>query len=112
MEVLSRRKENRDVYYFPLARLNLLAHNRGAITNIRRKQVEVIYKFTFEEGSDDLHELKLIEKRTQMYLALYELGQKFREWYKYGDREAIPTEEIRETYYDILGEHDINFDNF
>lgn len=73
--------------------------------------MEVVYRFTFEEGSDDLHELKLIEKRTEMYLALWDLSQKFREWYKYGDREAIPTEEIRETFYDILSDHDLNLDN-
>lgn len=73
--------------------------------------MEVVYRFTFEEGSDDLHELKLIEKRTAMYLALWDLSQKFREWYKYGDREAIPTEEIRETFYDILSENDLNLDN-
>lgn len=73
--------------------------------------MEVVYRFTFEEGSDDSQELKLIEKRTAMYLALWDLSQKFREWYKYGDREAIPTEEIRETFYDILSEHDLNLDN-
>lgn len=72
--------------------------------------MEVIYKFDFKEDSDDLHELKLIEKRTAMYLALYDLSQKFREWYKYGEREAIPTEEIRDTFYDILADNDINLD--
>lgn len=72
--------------------------------------MEVVYRFTFEEGSDDLQELKLIEKRTSMYLALWDLSQKFRDWYKYGDREAIPTEEIRETFYDILSEHDLNLE--
>jgi hypothetical protein len=45
-----------------------------------------------------------------MSIALWDLSQKFREWYKYGDREAIPTEEIRETFYDILSDNDINLD--
>lgn len=72
--------------------------------------MEQIYKFTFEEGSDDSHEVYLIEKRHNMSIALWDLSQKFREWYKYGDREAIPTEEIRETFYDILSDNDINLD--
>lgn len=98
-------RKNRDVHYFPLARLNLLAHNRGAIINIRRKQVEVIYKFTFEEGSDDMIDLKLIQNATGMYLALSEIREQTRQWYKYGDREAIPVEEIRDTIWDITAEH-------
>lgn len=74
--------------------------------------MEVVYRFTFEEGSDDLHDLKLVEKRTEMYLALQDLREKIRSWYKWDEREAIPTEEIRDAFYDILSEHDINFDNF
>lgn len=74
--------------------------------------MEVVYRFTFEEGSDDQHELNLIQKSRNMYLALYDLSQKFREWYKYGEREAVPTEEIRETFYDILSENDVNLDQF
>lgn len=69
-----------------------------------------IYEFDFQEGSDDSHEIYLIEKRHNMSLALWDLSQKFREWYKYGDREAIPTEEIRDTFYDILSENDIDLD--
>lgn len=72
--------------------------------------MEVIYKFDFKEDSDDLHELKLIEKRSNMYLALHDLSEKFRSWYKYDERTAIPTDEIRETFYDILAENDLNLD--
>ena len=72
--------------------------------------MEQIYKFDFQEGSDDTYEVYLIEKRRNMSLALWDLSQKFREWYKYGEREAIPTEEIRETFYDILDDNDINLD--
>lgn len=72
--------------------------------------MEQVYKFTFEEGSDDTYEVYLIEKRHNMSLVLWDLSQKFREWYKYGDREAIPTEEIRDTFYDILADNDINLD--
>ena len=72
--------------------------------------MEQVYKFTFEEGSDDTCEVYLIEKRHNMSLVLWDLSQKFREWYKYGDREAIPTEEIRDTFYDILADNDINLD--
>lgn len=72
--------------------------------------MEQVYKFTFEEGSDDSYEVYLIEKRRNMSIALWDLSQKFREWYKYGDREAIPTEEIRDTFYDILADNDINLD--
>lgn len=74
--------------------------------------MEVVYKFTFEEGSDDQHELNLIQKSRNMYLALYDLSQKYREWYKYGEREAIPVDEIRDTFYDILADNDINLDHF
>lgn len=69
-----------------------------------------IYEFDFQEGSDDSHEIYLIEKRHNMSSALWDLSQKFREWYKYGERPAIPTEEIKDTFYDILEENDINLD--
>lgn len=72
--------------------------------------MEQVYKFTFEEGSDDSYEVYLIEKRHAMSIALWDLSQKFREWYKYGERDAIPTEEIRDTFYDILADNDINLD--
>lgn len=74
--------------------------------------MEVVYRFTFEEGSDDLRNLKLVEKRTEMYRALRDLREKIRSWYKWDERKAIPTEEIRDAFFDILSEHDINFDNF
>ena len=67
--------------------------------------MEVIYKFTFEEGSDDLIDLKLIQNATGMYLALSEIREQTRKWHKYGDREAIPVEEIRDTIWDITAEH-------
>lgn len=67
--------------------------------------MEVIYKFTFEEGSDDLIDLKLIQNATGMYLALSEIREQTRQWYKYGNREAIPVEEIRDTIWDITSEH-------
>ena len=51
--------------------------------------MEVIYKFTFEEGSDDMIGLKLVQNATSMYLALSEIREQTRQWYKYGDREAI-----------------------
>lgn len=69
-----------------------------------------IYEFDFQEGSSDSHEIYLIEKRHNMSLALWDLSQKFREWYKYDERPAIPTEEIKDTFYDILGENDIDLD--
>ena len=72
--------------------------------------MEQIYSFTFDEGSDDSYNVYLIEKRQHMALALWDLEQKIRSWYKYDEREAIPTEEIRDTFYDILGENDINLD--
>lgn len=72
--------------------------------------MEQIYRFTFDEGSDDSYNVYLIEKRQNMSLALWDLEQKIRSWYKYDEREAIPTEEIRETFYDILSENDIDLD--
>lgn len=76
-------------------------------TGVNMKQ---IYEFDFQEGSDDSYQIYLIEKRLNMSLALWDLSQKFREWCKYGDREAIPVEEIKDTFYDILEENDINLD--
>lgn len=72
--------------------------------------MEVIYKFDFKEGSDDHYNLRLIQKATHMYLALSELAEKFRAWYKWDEREAIPTEEIKDTFWDILAENDVNLD--
>lgn len=72
--------------------------------------MEQIYRFTFDEGSDDSYNVYLIEKRQNMSLALWDLEQKIRSWYKYDERETIPTEEIRDTFYDILGENDIDLD--
>lgn len=67
--------------------------------------MEVNYKFTFEEGSDDLIELKMIQNATGMYLALSDIREQLRQWYKYGDRKAIPVEELRDTILDIIAEH-------
>lgn len=72
--------------------------------------MEQIYKFTFEEESDDSYEVYLIEKRHNMSIALWDLSQKFREWVKYDERSSIPAEEIKDTFYDILADNDINLD--
>lgn len=72
--------------------------------------MEVIYKFDFKEGSDDSYETYLIGKRHNMSIALWDLSQKIREWNKHDERSAIPTEEILDTFYDILNDNDINLD--
>lgn len=40
-----------------------------------------------------------------MLMALDKILDKLRDWYKYDQREAIPTDEIRETLTDIINEH-------
>lgn len=67
--------------------------------------MEVVYRFTFEEGSDDLIDLKLMQNATAMYCALSEIEEQTRQWYKYGNRDSIPVEEIRDTIRDIIQDH-------
>lgn len=72
--------------------------------------MKVTYEFTFEEGSEDSRELYIIQNSRSMLCALSDLAEKFRSWNKWDERGAIPTEEIKDTFYDILEENDVNLD--
>lgn len=68
--------------------------------------MKIIYEFdTDSEGWRDGGESMTrdqYESAFNMLMALDKILDKIREWYKYDTREAIPTEEIRETLTNII----------
>ena len=60
--------------------------------------------------TDDPQLIKFYLSAPELHAALWELSQKFREWYKYQDREEVPITEIRETFSEILYDKDVNLD--
>jgi hypothetical protein len=72
----------------------------------------MIAKFEFDmEKPEDRSAFKQMTSASEMAGALYDVSQKIREWTKYGNREAIPLEEVREMFYETLSEHGLDLDS-
>lgn len=67
--------------------------------------MEIIYKFDFKEGSDDLLNEEILHQATDMLVCIGEIKDQVRSWNKYDERSAIPTEEILDKINDIICEH-------
>ena len=65
----------------------------------------VTFQFDTDSENFDNTELEAHYQANNMACCLSEIENKLRSWYKYDERPAIPTEEIRETILDIIQEH-------
>jgi hypothetical protein len=52
-------------------------------------------------AEDEIEARALLNSR-EAHVALVELERAFRSWWKYGEREAIPVDEIRQTFYEMV----------
>jgi hypothetical protein len=63
---------------------------------------------------DDQHEFDIAIQGSKMYLALWDLSQELRSMWKYQsyqtEEEYAIVETIRDKFYEILSEHNINLD--
>ena len=62
---------------------------------------------------EDSEQFAVASNATSFYFALYDLDQKLRSWIKYDhDFEDVETalDEIRETLWNSMSEHNVNFD--
>jgi hypothetical protein len=63
---------------------------------------------------DDQHEFDIAIQGSKMYLALWDLSQELRSMWKYQayntEEEYAIVETIRDKFYEILQEHNINLD--
>ena len=68
-------------------------------------------EFDLEDFSDRLAHQRCVSA-TNAYLALHELGEKFRQINKYGDgSDKVNVEDLRQTFFDILDANNINLND-
>lgn len=72
--------------------------------------MKITYEFDTDKDNYDMQELTRVQKAFDMAYALWDIDEAIRKWYKYDEREAIPVDEIRETFVDILQNHYIDLE--
>ena len=73
--------------------------------------MKITYEFDTTSENYDKFEMLRIQKSLDMALALWDLDGKIRNWRKWDERDAIPVEEITDTFVEILEKHMINLDD-
>lgn len=69
-----------------------------------------ILEFNLDEPFDRLAHQRAVNA-TNSYLALNAIGQELRQIYKYGENDTIEIEKLREMFYEILSDHNINLND-
>lgn len=72
--------------------------------------MKVIFEFDTCSENFDNSELERVKNADKMAHTLFEITNQLRSWYKYDDRESIPTDEIYDKIWDIINS-EINIDN-
>ncbi len=67
--------------------------------------MKVIFEFDTESEHFDYCQLELYKNAEHLLRALSAISDQLRTWYKWDERDAIPTEEIREKIVEIINEH-------
>lgn len=74
--------------------------------------MKTIYEFdtNIDDYFEDTYILERFNKSYEMAQALAKLNKAIHKWYKHDEREAIPVEEIHNTFNDILTDEGIVLD--
>lgn len=72
--------------------------------------MKITYEFDTDKDNYDMQELTRVQKAFDMAYTLSDLSEKIRSWYKYDERGSIPTEEIQDTFYSILQDHNVDLE--
>ena len=85
--------------------------NNTTTKPLNQNKMKAILEFNLP---DDQHEFDLAIQGSKMYLALWDLSQELRSMWKYQayntEEEYAIVETIRDKFYEILQEHNINLD--
>ena len=57
---------------------------------------------------DDEYDAHVARRGAAYLLALQDIHEKARQWWKWDEREAVPTDEIREMIWDALNTHSVD----
>lgn len=67
--------------------------------------MKIIFEFDTESENFDRTELEIHQQAWNMASCLNDILNQLRSWYKYGEREELPVDEVRDRIIDIINEN-------